>query len=66
MRSQQRLDTLQPEWDSRIEKVKQMREDLAIEAGTAIKFQLEKELLNEETKLAHLGDELDRLESELL
>ncbi|BAY07555.1 caspase family protein [Calothrix sp. NIES-2098] len=64
-RSQQRLYALQAEWNLRNEKVKQMRQALAIEAGTAVKFQLEQQLLNEEAKLAHLGDELDRLESEL-
>ncbi|OUL26595.1 hypothetical protein BV372_26720 [Nostoc sp. T09] len=64
-RSQQKLYTLQAEWNTRTEKVKQMRQGLAIEAGTAIKFQLEQQLLQEEAKLAHLGDELDRLESVL-
>lgn len=64
-RSQHKLDTLQGEWNIRTEKVKQMRQALAIEAGTAVKFKLEQQLLNEEAKLAHLGDELDRLESAL-
>lgn len=64
-RSQHKLYTLQAEWNIRTEKVKQMRQALAIEAGTAIKFQLEQQLLDEEAKLAHLGDELDRLESAL-
>jgi hypothetical protein len=42
-----------------------MREALAIEAVTAFKFQLEQLLLDEEAKLAHLGDELDQIESAL-
>ncbi|BAY93498.1 MULTISPECIES: caspase family protein [unclassified Tolypothrix] len=62
-RLQQKLDTLQQEWDIRTEKVKRMREAFAIEVGTAVKFQLEQQLLDEEAKLAHLSDELDRLES---
>ncbi|WP_392534896.1 caspase domain-containing protein [Nostoc sp. C117] len=64
-RLQQRLDTLQPEWDRRSEKVKRMRADLAIEAGTAVKFQLEQQLLDEESKLADLANELDTIESAL-
>ncbi|MBD2614680.1 caspase family protein [Nostoc punctiforme FACHB-252] len=64
-RLQQRLDTLQPEWDRRSQKIKQMRADLAIEAGTAIKFQLEQQLLDEEAKLANLSDELEKIESAL-
>ena len=42
-----------------------MREASAIEARTAIKFQLEQQLLSEEGKLAHLANEMDRLESVL-
>ncbi|NMG20531.1 caspase family protein [Brasilonema bromeliae] len=61
----QRQDTLQAEWDLRSEKVKRMRDALAIETGTAVKFQLEKQLLNEEAQLARLGDELDEIEQAL-
>ncbi|MEH2256316.1 hypothetical protein [Nostoc sp.] len=64
-RSQQKLDALQAEFDIRSEKFKQMKKAVAIEAGTAIKFQLEQQLLDEEAKLAYLKDELDKLESAL-
>jgi hypothetical protein len=40
-----------------------MKKAVAIEAGTAVKFQLEQQLLDEEAKLAHLNDELDKIES---
>ncbi|MGH8002799.1 MAG: caspase family protein [Brasilonema sp.] len=61
----QKRDTLQAEWDLRSEKVKRMRDALAIETGTAVKFQLEKQLLDEEAQLARLGDELDEMEQAL-
>jgi hypothetical protein len=64
-RLQQQLDTLQAEWDIRSLKIKRMRSDLAIEAGTAVKFQLEQQMLDEEAKLAHLSNELDQIESAL-
>lgn len=64
-RSQQKLDALQAEFDIRSEKLRQMKKALAIEAGTAVKFQLEQQLLDEEAKLAYLNDELDKLESAL-
>ncbi|BAY19991.1 peptidase C14 caspase catalytic subunit p20 (plasmid) [Anabaenopsis circularis NIES-21] len=64
-RLQQKLDALQTEWGIRSQKIKRMRADLAIEAGTAVKFQLEQQLLDEESKLAHLSDELERIESAL-
>ncbi|MDZ8070500.1 MAG: hypothetical protein RMY64_33645 [Nostoc sp. DedQUE08] len=41
MRSQQKLDALQAEFDIRSEKLRQMKKALAIEAATAVKFQLE-------------------------
>ncbi len=64
-RSHQKLDALQAEFDIRSEKFKQMKKAVAIEAATAVKFQLEQQLLDEETKLAHLSDELEKLESAL-
>ncbi|WP_375505192.1 hypothetical protein [uncultured Nostoc sp.] len=42
-----------------------MTKAVAIEAGTAVKFQLEQQLLDEEAKLAHLSNELDKIESAL-
>jgi hypothetical protein len=49
----------------RSEKFKQMKKAVAVEAGTAVKFQLEQQLLDEEAKLAHLSNELDKIESAL-
>ncbi len=60
-----RQDTLQAEWDLRSEKVKRMRDALVIETGTAVRFQLEKQLLDEEAQLARLADELDEIEQAL-
>ncbi|MEH1811728.1 MAG: hypothetical protein V7K26_10305 [Nostoc sp.] len=65
MRSQQKLDALQAEFDIRSEKFKQMKKAVAVEAGTVVKFQLEQQLLDEEVKLAYLNDELYKLESAL-
>ena len=60
-----RRDALSPEWELRSQKVKQMRADLAIEVGTAVKFQLEQQLLAEEAKLSQLAAELSELEQKL-
>jgi len=60
-RLQQKLDALEKEWDLRSAKVKQMRAALAIEAGVAVQFQLEQQLLNEEAKLARLSSEIDEI-----
>ena len=64
-RLEQRRDTLQSEWNLRSEIVKRMRVDLAIETGTAVKFQLEQQLLEREAKLAYLETELDSIEQAL-
>lgn len=64
-RMQQQRDALQGEWNLRSEKVKRMKTDWTIEAGSAVKFQLEQQLLDEEAKLAHLGAKLDDLEQAL-
>lgn len=42
-----------------------MTKAVAIEAVTAVKFQLEQQVLDEEAKLAHLSDDLDKIESAL-
>jgi hypothetical protein len=65
-RMEQKRDALQGEWNLRSEKVKRMKVDCAIEAGSAVKFQLEQQLLDEEARLAHLGAELDAVEQALL
>jgi hypothetical protein len=59
-RLEQRREALQGEYDLRSQKVKKMRAALGIQVpGTALQFQLEQELLQEEAKLAQLGDEID-------
>ncbi|MEH2223496.1 hypothetical protein [Nostoc sp.] len=42
-----------------------MKKAVAIEAATAVKFQLEQQFLDEQTKLAHVSADLDKLESAL-
>ncbi len=64
-RLEQKLDAFQAEWDLLSKKVKKMREALVIEAGTAVKFQLEQQLFNEEANLAHLSNEMEQIESTL-
>jgi len=64
-RMEQKRDALQGEWNLRSEKVKRMKADWTIEAGSAVKFQLEQQLLDEEARLAHLGAELDAIEQAL-
>jgi hypothetical protein len=60
-----RRDALLPEWELRSEKVKLMRMALGIEAGTAVKFQLEKQLLAENEKLSELAAELEEINRRL-
>lgn len=64
-RLQKRWDTLQAEWGLRSKKVERLRADLAIEAGTAVKFQLEQQLQNEEDLLTRLENELAQIETAL-
>ncbi|MBX9257273.1 hypothetical protein H1Q63_25685 [Desmonostoc muscorum CCALA 125] len=47
------------------DKEKQLRRDLAIEASTAIKFQLEKQIEQTETELNELAQQIDALEQAL-
>ncbi|MDZ8055878.1 MAG: NB-ARC domain-containing protein [Aulosira sp. ZfuVER01] len=58
-------DTLQAEWDLRNEKLKQLQLALAIETGVAVKFQLQQQILAEETELKRLEHELDTIEQAL-
>ncbi|MCC5643425.1 TIR domain-containing protein [Nostoc sp. CHAB 5824] len=66
---QQRLEqwtqTLQAEWEQRSEKLKRLRIDCAIEAGTAVKFQLEKQIQDEEAKLNDIDRQLNDIEAQL-
>jgi hypothetical protein len=61
-RLEQEREGLQAEYDLRSAKVKQMRAAFAIEAGSAVRFQLEQQLLEEEARLAHLGERLDAID----
>ncbi|MGG6265484.1 caspase family protein [Leptolyngbya sp. AN03gr2] len=61
-RLKQKRDALLAEWSKRTEKLKRLHADLAIEAATTIKFQLEQQLIEEELKLARLGENLDNIE----
>lgn len=60
-----RRDALLPEWELRSEKVKRLRTALGIETGTAVKFQLEQQLLAEDGKLSELAAELEKIDRKL-
>jgi Effector-associated domain 10 len=61
-RLEQRQSTLQAGWDLRDQKIQRLRSALAIEAGTSVKFQLEREIAEEEVQLAQLSEALDQIE----
>lgn len=64
-RLEQRQESLQAEWNLRSEKLQQLRQALVIESGIAIKFQLEKQIQEEEKQLKQLEDELNSVEQAL-
>lgn len=64
-RLQQRQSTLETELELRAEKLKHLRKSLAIETSPAIKFQLEKQVEDEETQLTALETELEAIEESL-
>jgi hypothetical protein len=64
-RLKQRRDIIQEEWKLRSEKVKLLRKALATEPSVTIKFQLEQQLFEEETRLASLNNELGELDKSL-
>ncbi|MBC1295738.1 TIR domain-containing protein [Nostoc sp. UCD122] len=64
-RLQQRTQILQAEWEQRSEKLKRLRIDCAIEAGSAVKFQLEKQIQDEEAKLNDIARQLNDIEAQL-
>jgi nucleoside phosphorylase len=64
-RLEQRKETLQTEWNLRNEKLRQLRQASAIEAGVAAKFQLDKQIEDEEKLIGKLEDELNALEQSL-
>ena len=65
-RLEQKRDILQTELDLRSEKLKQLRESLAIEAGSAVKFQLQKQVQEEEVQLTALEDQIEAIEQDLI
>ncbi|MFN6498794.1 MAG: TIR domain-containing protein [Nostoc sp. DedQUE01] len=64
-RLQQSWQTLQAEWELRNEKLKRLQIDCAIEASTAVKFQLEKQIENEKAKLNEINCQLSDIEAQL-
>jgi CHAT domain len=61
----QELESLQPQYDTLNEKIKRLRRDLAIQAGTAVQFQLEKELERSEAERDQLAQKIEELENKL-
>jgi hypothetical protein len=61
----QKRDILETELNLRMEKLRQLRESWAIEVGTAIKFQLQKQIQNEEVQTAALENQLQQIEKDL-
>ncbi|MDZ7958294.1 MAG: hypothetical protein RMY34_10395 [Aulosira sp. DedQUE10] len=64
-RLQKDLEILEADWNRRTEKVKRMREALAIEVGTAAKFQLEQQLFEQEKERADLTNKINQIEEQL-
>lgn len=65
-RRETQRSTLQSEWDLRTEKLAQLRQAYAIEAGAAMKFQLEKQIQAEEEAIKGLENSLfDFIQDEL-
>lgn len=61
-RFRQELERLQAEWGTRNAKVDKMRRRLAIEAGVAASFQLEQQLITEESELDKLNTRMQEIE----
>jgi TIR domain len=63
-RVQQEIDSLQATYDLLSKKLHRLRSDLAIQAGSAIAFQLEKEIERAEAERKELEQRLDDLENQ--
>ncbi|MBD2361119.1 SUMF1/EgtB/PvdO family nonheme iron enzyme [Anabaena minutissima FACHB-250] len=61
-RLENKRNRLEQEWETRSEKVDAIRKALAIETDPSRKFQLEKQLQQEETELQHIENQLDEIE----
>ncbi|MCF4968959.1 SUMF1/EgtB/PvdO family nonheme iron enzyme [Nostoc sp. CMAA1605] len=64
-RLENKRNRLEQEWETRSEKVDAIRKALAIETDPSRKFQLEKQLQQEETELQHTENQLDEIENQL-
>jgi GUN4-like len=64
-RLETKQDSLQQEWNVRYEKLSRLRQDLVIQSGASIKFQLEKEIQDEECEIKKLEERLDEIEQSL-
>ncbi|BAY11293.1 ATP-binding protein [Calothrix sp. NIES-2098] len=64
-RLEKKRERLQNEWDLRDAKIAKLRNDLAIEAGSTNKFQLEQQLQQEETELSKLENQLNQIEAQI-
>jgi nucleoside phosphorylase len=64
-RLERRKETLQTEWNIRNDKLEQLRQAHAIESGIAVRFQLEKQIQDEEKLIGKLEDELTDIEQSL-
>ncbi|MBD0264755.1 MAG: CHAT domain-containing protein [Tolypothrix sp. Co-bin9] len=64
-RISQELDSLQEQYDLLSEKLKRLKMDLAIQAGTAVRFQLEKEIGQFEAEREELAQNIEKLENKL-
>jgi SEFIR domain len=64
-RLEQSQGSLHAEWSRRNEKLTKLREGLAIQADVSVKFQLESQIKDEETRLAQLDKELNEIENSL-
>jgi hypothetical protein len=65
-RLEQKQNTLQTELDLRQEKLQQLRVSWAIETGAAVKFQLQKQIQNEEAQIANLESQIEAIEKDLI
>lgn len=59
------LDSLQEQYDLLSEKLKRLRNDLAVQAGTSVKFQLENEKERTEAEIQQLAQKIEKLENKL-
>jgi inactive STAND len=59
---QQKKKELQPQYDILSKKIKRLREDLAIQAGTAVQFQLENEIERAEQERDQIKQQIEKFE----